>query len=113
MFNEYFVNNAIYALFYNSTDPLSFVSGLPSILDTTTINLGLGGDLHEHGFEDGSPCSFTIYANPHDAPPIIRFRNENVNPLSIESQLWISIHCAKEHATAENPNPLQWELFTI
>jgi hypothetical protein len=49
MFNEYFVNNAIWAAFYGAKDFLAF-EGIGIPVDTTVINLGLGGDLHDHGF---------------------------------------------------------------
>ena len=92
MFNEYFVNHAIWAAFYGADDFLAF-RNLSIPLDTTIINLGLGGDLASHGFENGAPCSVSVYADPQELPPFIRFRNDPITPLEIDAQLWISLHC--------------------
>ena len=64
-------------------------------LDTTTINVGLLGDLASHGFEDDLPCTLSVYTNPNSAPPIVRFRNDPVTPLELEASLWIAFHCQK------------------
>jgi hypothetical protein len=71
---------------------------LPSVLDTTTVNLALLGDLHNHGFEDGKKCELAIYLNPQERPPLVRFRNDPVKPLELEAALWISLHCEKKNA---------------
>ena len=86
MANEFFVNNALWALFYGKGDIFAFTNiTLPSAVDTTAINFGLGGDLHGHGFEDDLPCKLAVYADPDGTPPIVRFRNDNVEPISFEA----------------------------
>jgi len=56
--NEYFVNNAFWAIFY--ADMLNFTAPIPDTgtisLTTTDINFGLFGALKKHGFDDGMPC---------------------------------------------------------
>lgn len=93
MVNEYFVNNALWAVFY-AGDVLN-ISRLDFPLTTTVINIGLLGDLAKHGFENDCKCTLAVYADPNGTPPIIKFRNSPTIPFEIEAQLWIALHCAK------------------
>ena len=79
--NEYFVNNALWALFYD--DKLNITTDIP--IDTSTIDFALGGALHQHGFANNKPCRVNLKASPDGEPPIVRFRNSYTKALTFEA----------------------------